>query len=1386
MGTATLPVSDPHHPSPGWIGSSAASKRYPHTAHQILAAYPSGTMFGGLEVKGSGGGEDGGGEPEAAPVPASSGFSFLSGAADPEPEATAEPEAGPEVEPEAEPEPEAAAPSAFGFLSAPAAAPAAADEASSSLPDVGPAASGFSFLSSTSEPSAPAVAPAAAEKEEEEEDAPAAAPAESGFGFLSAPLSGADGDSPLPAAAEAEPDPSEAPSSGSGFGFLSQPSAAGTNGGPTEAEAQAEAGQPAAPAEAGSMFSFLSGASGAPPLPSLAAPPPSLAPSPAAPAGSGAVFGGLAAAKPPTGRSKIKKRSRAKKVGMASGPAAMPVPPAQQQQPLPAPAPVAQPSPPRGGTPAYGAPAEGAAPPSPVPVASEGYGEVPQPDGASAKDDAEEAAREAERFMEEMRRKEQAASAAAPSPPGAAPLDWRGMSTTRQEVTEDYGGSGGGGGYSFTPPVAVPNYDEEPPPGATPTDEAYLEAEAAAEKARAAMAEAAAREKAAKQAESTAFGFFKKVGLFGSGSSSVKSERSVSSGGGPSGGAMENADRPPSVVQATRSTSASSAPRSPSVPEGRAVAPAPTPPPVSAAEAREEADRRAREAAEIADRQRAAAIEREHEERRRRQEQEEREAARRAAEEAERNRVKLPQEKFVDTLVNFASSSRSSAKRAAQLRMQKAKLLEEREAATRGIALSTGQAENATSQQSEAAEREDFELADRLAEVIEQHTADAKEHERMLDHIRRAMNELESAKEGVMRELTECFSDVESSLRQFKNEQEETERNDGIKIKERFQNTSKRLSSEEERLSIDFKHIERDEGLVKEEKKELEGTIQEQTSDMEKLRDQAMERLEMVSEEIADLRALLKAKEQVAADLQSEYAHQESAITKVREKFSRQLVRLEKKEAALSDNRKEWETEKKHFEHLKESHESATQAHSEALLAHNEMMTVIKDEISTASQVEAIIMKEIVNGESHDAPDEAGGLDAEVVKYEAEAHEAKQVLDAAVATKASLSDELSSIEKLIPVLEDQKKVAAGSRDFKSAAKASKEIKEAVAKKDRLEAELSGDASERVSVAEANFDKISTLLNEKRARSHDQEKEGAVTRMGSLGERIDRLQKLKKEVCGDDVEEGGFNVASVAASILDSEIDALKARGAVLGEKFGGWDEVIESIAVSDDATDEAVAGEDENEREAKAGEAEGEVPEEAKMSRKEAIEAYRRVKNDLEMAGAELELAIVEEDYDKAAEIDETITDLNAKLARLGLTDADLEDDAATGEESGGDVDADIPEDDEPAEPQEEKDEAGTADDGEDAGAEVQDDDVPVDYDEPEEPRDEMDRAETGDEGVGEEEDDSIREYYDGVDVTDEKANGTVVEEAINGEIKPDESRDTATIGADGNEEELI
>jgi hypothetical protein len=55
----------------------------------------------------------------------------------------------------------------------------------------------------------------------------------------------------------------------------------------------------------------------------------------------------------------------------------------------------------------------------------------------------------------------------------------------------------------------------------------------------------------------------------------------------------------------------------------------------------------------------------------------------------------------------------------------------------------------------------------------------------------------------------------------------------------RFAATSKQLSGENTRLLSDAKHLERDEKIVAEERKELEMSISEQTADMEKHRDSA-------------------------------------------------------------------------------------------------------------------------------------------------------------------------------------------------------------------------------------------------------------------------------------------------------------------------------------------------------------------------------------------------------------------------------------------------------------------------------------------------------------------------------------------------------------------
>ena len=483
---------------------------------------------------------------------------------------------------------------------------------------------------------------------------------------------------------------------------------------------------------------------------------------------------------------------------------------------------------------------------------------------------------------------------------------------------------------------------------------------------------------------------------------------------------------------------------------------------------------------------------------------------------------------------------------------------------------------------------------------------------------------------------------------------------------------------------MDLKHLERDEGLVEEERKELEGTIQEQTSDMEKLRDQAKERLERVNEEIQDLRALLEAKENLAAELQSDFAAQETAISKIRSKFSRQLARLENKLTALKANRKEWESEKQHHDHLKSSHESAIKAHSEALTAHEEMMKIIQEEISTAEKVEEIIVSEIVEAETREAADEASSevreLQADVLKCEAAADEANQVLMAAKATVSNLRDELEHIEKQIPELEDQKKAAAASRDFKNAAKASKEIKEISARKERLQEELDGEAVDRQSAAEANFEKILGELEAKKSLAEAEEREGASKKLMNLGERISRMYAVKRQVCS-----GENTVETVAASALDSEIEALKARGAALGAKFGGWDEVLTKInsqieadnanadaealaaaaAVSDgddvddapsptnpvaDKEDEGCDDDNNEDSEAKEDD-EGEI----ELSKEEAVAAYIQAKADLASVEKDLEIAIEEENYDAAADLDNTINVLKKRMEKLGITEEDLE-----------------------------------------------------------------------------------------------------------------------------------
>jgi DNA repair ATPase RecN len=165
---------------------------------------------------------------------------------------------------------------------------------------------------------------------------------------------------------------------------------------------------------------------------------------------------------------------------------------------------------------------------------------------------------------------------------------------------------------------------------------------------------------------------------------------------------------------------------------------------------------------------------------------------------------------------------------------------------------------------------------------------------------------------------------------------------------------------------------------------------------------------------------------------------------------TRRQGRVSKKELALKENRNEWEADTKALTLLKEGHEKEVQLHSEKLLKYEQFMDVIKSELICVESMETIIsdhLSALNDAVLTESLSDVWEHQAEVVECQVSVDEAKEELRAALAGLEALREEVSQLEKRIPLLEQQKNAAVSARDFKAAGKASKDIKEAIARYD---------------------------------------------------------------------------------------------------------------------------------------------------------------------------------------------------------------------------------------------------------------------------------------------------------------------------------------------------
>ena len=607
-----------------------------------------------------------------------------------------------------------------------------------------------------------------------------------------------------------------------------------------------------------------------------------------------------------------------------------------------------------------------------------------------------------------------------------------------------------------------------------------------------------------------------------------------------------------------------------------------------------------------------------------------------------------PKEQLDIVFAKFQNNVKKAMDGVGRLRQQRNMLLDERYVALAKERLAIQQMTQAEKQQAAAAEADDFEAADRLQTIIDGHNRDKGELTAILESIGRALTQLDSQTPDVVGSVAACFGNMEDELRAFLAELSTADKEDGAEALKRFETVARQLSAEDERIKQEAKHIDRDEQLAMEERKELDLTILDQTGEMEGNKAEAINKLEYVQQEIIFLRKQLAEKESDVVRLQNEVAFHDQNISKVHVQFTRQFQRVHQKVSTAEQNRREWQNDKAAYERLRDAHIAEVEAHSESLLTYTNLMDRLKKEISLATTFQDIVAKEIGfdnnRNEKKEADGEMAGLQADVVKCEAAVSEAKQLLKIAESTLLGMDHELKTLQTRLPALEAAKKDAASARDFKAAGQLSKEIKEATLRLQTVEQELSGDAEMRKQEAQAKFEKATKELVAVKAIADQQEEEAGKEIMAKIAEKIRKLVETKNKVCGAD---DGTSVREMGAFVLKGQIHALKIEGQHYGSKFGGWDEIMAQI--------------DESDPEPVATKQEEPVVKEEKPSRPldtvdpELVAKGKVISKKIKDAEVALEEAVAREDYEEAAELDELFKQIQAELEGLGLTEAETE-----------------------------------------------------------------------------------------------------------------------------------
>ncbi len=570
-------------------------------------------------------------------------------------------------------------------------------------------------------------------------------------------------------------------------------------------------------------------------------------------------------------------------------------------------------------------------------------------------------------------------------------------------------------------------------------------------------------------------------------------------------------------------------------------------------------------------------------------------------------------------------------------------------------------------EQAELAETEDFEAADAMNELVQD-----KQH--AVAEARKVTSSLKVEQEDMIQQLWKYRQAVLTSLKQGKEPvedaivktTEESARVDAEKRAER-EALDQCMKEKESRLIMEQSHIDRDITLLQDERQQLESVIDGQTVGEETRRMELdSERAKLEDELTALLEAVRNKREQLKG-VEEELVGVGCAVDRVQAKFDRQLQRLTDREHLMCVSMEECESELVAVRAEMEENQAAAQKGKDAQREVAENLEFASTELkASASILEALC--------SHwetecDSSDEVAmkvsvpGKIGEVIKREDHAslvlalHNAQSALcemETAVlrneAAKRESDIEVATILVQLPKLEASKRASIASRGYKEAASLSRQIKAMECRKIK---------------ALETIDEISKVDYSNKLKVQQLEVEVAAQALEVVEQKIARL-RLERLMCTTECLQIAMNdmrstygeslLFSSTLTLLNSESDASISEMTELAEKHSLKPVELHHTNGCDITASEHRGGKDQDrkpkmveENKMKGGDMEATTQVAGQsIVQKEEIQ---RLKEELEGLERSLAQAVLDEDFDKAVELDEQIQTMSKTISEPNCCD---------------------------------------------------------------------------------------------------------------------------------------